>query len=61
VKTVQNEQKISFRKFTDRTSLLRIADILASTLEKLIERDTKANEQWFSKYSFPEYINIPIE
>ena len=61
VKTVQNEQKISFRKFTDRTSLLRIADILASTLEELIERDTKANEQWFSKYSFPEYIKIPIE
>jgi hypothetical protein len=61
VKTVPDERKISFRKLTDRNSLLRIADALASTLEELIERDIEANEQWFSKYSFPEYIEIPIE
>ena len=61
VKTVPDERKISFRELTDRTSLLRIADALASTLEELIERDIEANEQWFSKYSFPEYIEIPIE
>ena len=59
VKTVPDERKISFREFTDRTSLLRIADAFAATLEELIERDTEANEQWFSKYPFPEYISIP--
>lgn len=61
VKTVPDERKISFRELTDRTSLLRIADALAATLEELIERDTEANEQWFSKYPYPEYIEIPVE
>ena len=61
VKTVPDERKISFREFTDRTSLLRIADALAATLEELIERDDEANELWFSKYPFPEYIEIPVE
>ena len=61
VKTVLDERKISFREFTDRTSLLRIADALSATLEELIERDTEANEQWFSKYPFPEYIEILVE
>lgn len=61
VRTVPDERKISFRELTDRNSLLRIADALAATLEELIEKDTEANEQWFSKYPFPEYIEIPVE
>ena len=58
VRTIPDERKISFRELTDRTSLLRIADALAATLEELIERDDEANELWFSKYPFPEYIEI---
>lgn len=61
VKTVADERKISFRELTDRTSLLRIADALVAMLEELIEKDTEANEQWFSRYPRPEYIEIPVE
>ena len=61
VKTVSDERKILFRELTDRTSLLRISDALAAMLEELIEKDAEANEQWFSQYPYPEYIEIPVE
>ena len=61
VRTIPDERKISFRELTDRTSLLRIADALAAALEELVERDAEANEQWFSQYPYPEYIEISVE